>query len=177
MSRGLNSIVTPAEFILQFLQDGLKKGLCPATLRRQVATLDSIFSLQSPAASLTCHSLVQKFLMGALLLHPLQHNKFPMWSLHTFLRALMGPPFEPMKVVDLKWVRLKTIFLVAITSACRVSELGALLCRSDLCIFHHDTVFMRMDPSTFRPKIESRFHMDLEISLPSFCPRPQHPQE
>lgn len=88
----------------------------------------------------------------------------------------MGPPFEPMNQVDLKWVKLKTIFLVAITSARRVSELGALSSRSDLCEFHRDKVVLRPDP-TFRPKIASTFHMGLDISLPSFCPRPQHPQE
>lgn len=81
-----------------------------------------------------------------------------------------------MKEVYLKWVRQKTVFLVAITSALRVSELGALSCRSDLCVFYRDKVVMRTD-LIFQPKIASKFHMDLEIALPSFCPRPQGPQE
>lgn len=73
-------------------------------------------------------------------------------------------------------VRLKTIFLVAITSARRVSELGALSCRSNLCVFHRDKVVLHLEPS-FRPKVAFKFHYASEIVLPSFCPRPSHPKE
>lgn len=81
-------------------------------------------------------SLSSEIYEGATLVCSGNHHRFPSWQLHTVLQALMGPPFEPIRDVDLKWVQLKTIFLVAITSAPRVSELGALSCRSDLCIFH-----------------------------------------
>lgn len=140
--------------------------------------LDSIYSLRSPGyvASLTRHPLVQRFLRGATSLHPTQHHRFPTWRLHTVLWALMNPPFEPMKDVGLKWIKLKTIFLVAITSARRVSELGALSCKLNLCELHRNKVVLRTEP-TFQPKVASKFHTTLEIALPLFCPRPQHPQE
>lgn len=80
-----------------------------------------------------------------------------------------GTPFKPMKEVDLKWVRLKATFLVAITSTHRVPELGALSCRSNLCVFHPNKVVLRTDPA-FRPKVVPKFHIDLELVLPSFCP-------
>lgn len=53
----------------------------------------------------------------------------------------MKPPFEPLQEVDLKWVQVKTIFLVAITSARRISEVGALSCHPNLCSFHKDKVY------------------------------------
>lgn len=175
--RARDPLAASVEIILEFLQDGLKKGLRPATLRRQVEARDSIHSLRatSPFESLSRHPLIQKFLRGSCSLNPGTTHRFPSWKLHTMLRALMGPPFEPMSTTDLKWVKQKTFFLVAITSVHRVSELGALSCRSYLCVFHYDKVVLRPDPR-FTPKIASRFHRDLEISLPS-CPRPTHSQE
>lgn len=96
--------------ILEFLQDSLKKALRPATLRRQVAALDSIHSLRSnppPLQSLARHPLIQKFVRGACSLSPGTKHRFPSWKLHTVLRALMGPPFKLMGTVDLKWVKQK----------------------------------------------------------------------
>lgn len=140
--------------------------------------IDSIFSLRSQGSTeqLTRNPLIQKFLRGAASLHPIPRHRFPLWRLHTVLWALMGSPFEPLRDVSLKWLKLKPIFLVVITSARRVSELGALLCRSDLCVFHRDKVVLITDPS-FRPKVATKFHTDLEIILPSFYPRPTHPRE
>lgn len=176
-ARNMDPISSSAEAVLKFLQDGFRKGLRPATLKRQVAALDSVYSLKVHAfPSLSRHPIVQKFLRGATLLCPAVLHRFPTWHLNTVLRALTGPPFKPMGEVDLKWVRLKLIFLVAITSACRVLELSALSCRDDLCVFHRDKVVLRMDP-TFKPKVASPLHMGLEINLPSFCSHPRHPQE
>lgn len=111
-----------------------------------------------------------------MLLNPPQVHSFSTWKLNTVLNALTGGPFEPLPEVGLKWLRMKTIFLVAITLARRVSEIGALSCRPDLCVFHKDKVVLRMDPS-FTPKIASKFHRAQEICLPLFCPFPKHPLE
>lgn len=100
----LEPLLTTAEMVLEFLQDGLRKELSPAILRRQVAALDSIYSLRiDTGASLSRHPLVQKFLRGVTALRPTSHHQFPSWQLHEVLLALMGPPpFEPMGEVDLK---------------------------------------------------------------------------
>lgn len=142
----------------------------PATLRQQTAALDSVYSLKihlSP--SLNRHPLVQKFLKGATLLRPAVLHRFPTCHLNTVLRSLMVPPFEPMGEVDLKWVHLKLIFLVVITLARRVSELPALSCKLDSCVFHRDKVVLRTDP-TFRPKVMSPFHMKLPCHLSVHTP-------
>lgn len=97
---------------------------------------------------------------------------FPTWKLHTILNALTRSPFKPLCEVGLKWLRMKTIFLMAITLTRRISKLGALSHRPDLCIFHKDKVVPHTDPS-FTPKVSSRFHRSQEICLPSFCPSPK----
>lgn len=50
----------------------------------------------------------------------------PMWSLSTVLTQLMTGPFEPMHKAELKYITIKTPFLIAKTSLRRVSELPAL---------------------------------------------------
>lgn len=83
---------------------------------------------------------------------------------------------EPIRDILLKWLRMKTSFLVAVTSARRISELCALSCKSDLCIFHWNKVVLFTNPTVLR-KIPSKFHRSQEIYLPSFYPRPSHPKE
>lgn len=67
------------------------------------------------------------------------------------------------------------VFLVAITSARRVSELAALSCKSPYLIIHRDKVVLRQQPS-FLPKVVLAFHLNEDIVLPSLCPKPTHPK-
>ena len=107
---------------------------------------------------------------------PPQVHRFPSWNLNVVLHALTGIPFEPIRTIPLRMLALKALFLVAITSARWVSELGALSIREDLCIFHKDKVILRTDP-TFRPKRDSIFHISQEICLPTFFHRTSNEQE
>ncbi|ETE67099.1 hypothetical protein L345_07119, partial [Ophiophagus hannah] len=52
--------------------------------------------------------------------------QFPSWDLQRALQALTRPPFEPLRSVSLHMLSIEVVFLVAITSARRVSELAAL---------------------------------------------------
>lgn len=155
--RGIDPLHSSHKDVLSFLQDGLKAHLKLATLRRQVAALDSIFSTNAESV-LSSHPLIRRFLKGAASICPPQTHRFPTWKLNVVLNALTKSPFEPLAEVDLKWVRMKTVFLVAITSARRISELSALSCHSNLCVFHRDKVVLRTVPS-FIPKVATRFHM------------------
>lgn len=117
-----------------------------------------------------------RILRGATLQHPPQSHRFPTWCLHLVLSALTQPPFEPYVDVTLKWVQMKTIFLMAVISARCISELSALSVQADLCIFHKDKVVLQTDP-TFLPKVVSHFHSSQEICHPSFCLQPSHSWE
>ena len=50
----------------------------------------------------------------------------PNWDLPTVLWALCEEPFEPINAADIKYVTWKTVFLMALATAARVSELHAL---------------------------------------------------
>ena len=49
------------------------------------------------------------------------------WDLGIFLEALSKPPYEPLIEASLKHLTLKTVFLLAMASAGRRSELQALV--------------------------------------------------
>ncbi|XP_077180347.1 uncharacterized protein LOC143831152 [Paroedura picta] len=160
--------------ILEFLQ-GLDKGLKPSTLRRQVAALATVIP-KVQGFPLAKHPHVTRFLRGATVVSPPAVHRFPTWSLSVVLSALLRQPFEPLQDISLRHLRLKVIFLVAVTFARRISELGALSIRKDLWVFYKDKVVLWTDP-IFRPKVESRFHRLREINLPTFFPDPKHPKE
>ncbi|XP_013923774.1 PREDICTED: septin-7-like [Thamnophis sirtalis] len=66
--------------------------------------------------------------------------------------ALTSALVELLHSVSLRLLTLKVAFLMAVTSARRISELGALSVQNDLCIFRPSTVTLRLD-SSFIPKI------------------------
>ncbi|XP_034257215.1 uncharacterized protein LOC117661313 [Pantherophis guttatus] len=160
------------EHVIGFLQEGFDSGLAPSTLRRQVAALASISACAS-LTTVTKDPLIRQFLRGASNLSPPVIHRFPTWDLSKVLSSLTQSPFEPLRTTSLKFLSFKVSFLVAITSARRISELAALSIRQDLCVFHHDKVVLRLDP-TFLPKVNSVYHRSQEVALPNFCPRPSH---
>ncbi|XP_034265069.1 collagen alpha-1(III) chain-like [Pantherophis guttatus] len=161
--------------VLVFLQDGFEAGLAPNTLRRQVSALSTILCCGS-RHSLSSRSLIRLFLRGASNLRPGSIHRYPSWDLPLVLDALTKAPFEPLRSVGLRFLSYKVAFLLAITSARRISELAALSIRADLCVFHPDRVVLRLDP-TFLPKVNSPYHRAQELVLPNFCPRPSLPLE
>jgi hypothetical protein len=52
--------------------------------------------------------------------------KFPKWELCIVLRGLRLPPLESMNEIEIKYISFRTVFLVALASAARVSEISAL---------------------------------------------------
>lgn len=122
------------------------------------------------------HPLLREFLHGAKNLRPPTVHRYPTWNLSLVLQALMSPPFEPLRSIPLKYLSFKIAFLLAITSARRVSELTALSIRKDLCVFHANTVVFHLDPA-FLPKVNSYFHRSQELILPDFCLSPKHQRE
>ncbi len=69
---------------------------------------------------------VVRFLKGARRLNPPRPLTVPTWDLPTVLRALKGPPFEPLQSTNLRSLSLKTALLLALASVKRVGDLQAL---------------------------------------------------
>ncbi|XP_039214584.1 uncharacterized protein LOC120315006 [Crotalus tigris] len=136
--------------VLEYLMEGINKGLAPNTLCRRLAALSSILSWDS-SGSLSRHPAIRAFLKGVSNTRPPVIHRYPSWDLPRVLQALTSSPSEPLKTCSLQHLSFKVSFLIAITSARRISELAALV-RKDLCTFHEDRVVLRLDPS-FIPKV------------------------
>ncbi len=95
-------------------------------------------------------ALISRFLRGAQRLTVRSTGPaVPPWDLDVVLGALQSPPFELLGGADLRWLSIKTAFLLAVTSARRVSELHALSVHDDCCRFSLDgsSVVLRPNPA------------------------------
>ena len=89
------------------------------------------------------------------------------------LRALTGPPSEPLEGVDMKLVSLKTALLLALVSAKRIGDMQALSV-SPLCLKFSvagDKVVMRPN-AAYTPKVVATPFRNQVIELAVFSPPP-----
>ncbi|VEL43414.1 unnamed protein product, partial [Protopolystoma xenopodis] len=67
---------------------------------------------------------VQRFFKAVLKIRPPVTKSPPAWSLPLVLRSLSTTPFDPLESISTWLLTLKTLFLLAIASACRIGEKG-----------------------------------------------------
>ncbi len=72
------------------------------------------------------HPLVSAWVRGHKICHPPVKLRIPAWDLQAVLVALGEESFGPLRQVDMEHLTYKTLFLVALSSTCRISELHAL---------------------------------------------------
>ena len=158
----------PVTAVLEFLQHLLDEGRSPATLKVCVAAF-SAHRAPVEGVSLGAHKLVVAFLKGAQRLHPRPRVVSAPWDLHIVLDSLCLPPFEPLEHADIKWLSLKTVFLLAITSAKRVGELHALSVSAPCMRWgpNDNQVTMWPNPCSL-PKVQSPQFANQPITLAAF---------
>lgn len=156
--------------ILEFLQSLLEDGHTPSTLRVYVAAI-SLRHVLVENATVGCQWLVSSFLRGALRLRPPAAPRVPAWDLSLVLDVLSSSPFEPLAQADLKWLSMKTAFLLAVTSAKRVGELHALSVSESCLRWGPDGPWVTLWPNVaFLPKVLPRNHLNRPIHLAWFDP-------
>ena len=92
-------------------------------------------------------------------LKPRKLHSIPNWDLALVLSALREAPFEPIYMTDIKFATLKTVFLVAIATGCRRSELHT-LARSSLVSLPNGEGIVLYPRAGFRSKNENRKNPD-----------------
>ncbi len=125
LNRGENPSTSELAVVLSFLQELLDKGRSHSTLRVFVAAI-AAFHAPIAGQSVGRDNSVVRFLKGAKRLNPPRPLPVPTWELPTVLRALKGPPFEPLQSTNLRSLSLKTALLLALASVKRVGDLQAL---------------------------------------------------
>ncbi|KAL2096973.1 hypothetical protein ACEWY4_006180 [Coilia grayii] len=169
-THSLNPLECPVVTILDFLQHLLDNGRSPATLRVYVAAL-AAYRAPTEGVSLGAHKLVVAFMKGAQRLHPRPRTDCAPWDLHTVLNGLCSPPFEPLEQAVIKWLSIKTAFLLAITSTKRVSEVHALSFSTQCMRWGPEDSQVTLWPNpAFLPKVLSTQFANQPIVLAAFCP-------
>ncbi len=126
LNRGENPSTSELAVVLSFLQELLDKGRSHSTLKVFVAAI-AAFHAPIAGQSVGRDNSVVRFLKGARRLNPPRPLTVPTWDLPTVLRALKGPPFEPLQSTDLRSLPLKTALLLALAPVKRVNRLLAAL--------------------------------------------------
>ncbi|XP_041436134.1 uncharacterized protein LOC121399455 [Xenopus laevis] len=157
--------------IVEFLFSGYEKKLHVSTLRGQVSAISAL-----TGKAWAEEPLIKRFFNAMLRVRPMKRNCLPPWDLPFVLKILTETPFEPLERSSVWNLTLKVVFLVAITSACRVGEISALAASEPHTVIFEDRVVLK-PAFGFLPKVISKFHMDLEVILPSFFPSPKSAQE
>lgn len=102
--------------------------------------------------------MIVRFFRAMAKIRPGPLISFPKWNLSLVLQGLTKSPFEPIEEASLRFLTLKTILLVAVTSGRRICEIQALSTQEP---------FMRYLPA-FLPKVSSVFHLTQEVILSTF---------
>lgn len=128
--KGLDPKHSSVLAILTFLQELLTQGHSPPTLKVYVAAISCVHA-GLDGGTVGCNKHIRLFLRGAQRFHPPRRLVAPTWDFSLVLEVLKSAPFEPLTEVNLKWLSMKTAFLLAMASAKRVGELQALsVCES-----------------------------------------------
>ncbi len=111
----LDPVNCPVGTVLEFLQDRFTAGLAPSTLKVYVVAI-SAYYIPLGGMSLGKEPLVSRFLRGTLRLSPAARTRVPIWDLAIVLQGLSLAPFKPLEEVPAKFLTLKALFLLAISS-------------------------------------------------------------
>ena len=158
--------------VLQFLNDMLLEGKAFNTIKSYTSALSAVRG-SIDGFSFATHPDIAVFLKGALRCNPPVKKLVPCWDLEVVLHYLSSNVFEPPERVSLSNWTLKTVFLVAITSVSRCSELQALDIRPELSRFRRKSVSLRTNP-VFLPKVLKPDYVNRLINIEAFHPDPRN---
>jgi len=129
--------------ITDFLSDLFKEGLQYRTINGYRSMLSAVVP-QIDNCKVGQHPYVIQLLKGIFNSRPPTVRLVPEWDLIKVLEALQKKPFEPLHKANLKMVTFKTVFLIAITSFRRSSDLKSLkIGEGSINIQHKGITFLR----------------------------------
>ena len=100
-------------------------GLSPQTVKGYRTCLGSVLN-RTGKAKVVLHKTISDMIASMELQRPKVKPVLPQWDLGIVLEALSKPPYEPLREASFSHLTLKTVFLLAMASAGRRSELQAL---------------------------------------------------
>ena len=168
IGRGEDPLACSLPEVLSFLQLLMDRGLAHATIKVYAAAISSCHEGWG-GTHVFAHPLVKRFLQGVRRRRPVTRTSVPQWELPLVLEALCKGPYEPIERSSLKALSLKTAFLLALTSAKRISELCALSVNPSCLLIRGDRsgATLRPNPAFVPKNIRSSFR-SRDIHLEAF---------
>ena len=121
--RGFDPLGPTAAQISAFLYELFDThGLSPQTIKGYRSCLASVLSHTGRAAEVQANT-ISDMIMSMELQRPRFTPVLPQWDLGIVLEAQSKPPYEPLREASLKHLTLKIVFLLAMASGGRRSEL------------------------------------------------------
>lgn len=169
---GLDPKTCSIASVLHFLQSLLDTGRAASTVKVYAAAISAFHDMVG-GLSVGKHPLVSQFLKGANRLRPGRCLRAPSWDLPMVLQSLTTAPYEPLAQSDLKFLTQKTLFLLALCSTKRVSELHALSVSTECMRWKPEDTAVSLWPNPFfLPKVLSPQSINSAIELEAFRPEP-----
>ncbi len=168
----LDPVNCPVGTVLEFLQERFTAGLVPSTLKVYVAAI-CVYHIPLGGMSMGKDPLVSRFLLATLRLRAAARTRVPTWDLTIVLQGLSLAPFQPLEEVPAKFLTLKALFLLAISSLKRIGDLQALSVAPSCLEFAPGMVKAFLHPRPgYVPKVPA--NVARSIMLQAFCTPPFH---
>ena len=145
------------DFLIHLRQD---KGLSVSAVKGYCSALNSVLALKGRdlASSRKITTVLRSFSRSV---NPVELRP-PAWDVSLVLQSLTGAPYEPLRTCEERFLAQKTLFLLALASAKRISELHALSYRVSHTknwgevsfAFVTGFVAKTQDPSSLAPRFE-----------------------
>ena len=165
--RGLSPGQAPVNKVLEFLQSLLNKGMAFRSIGVYRSAI-SYFHDQVDGLPIGQNRQVCKFMKGVFHKNPPVKTLYPTWDLNIVLSFLQDRIFVPLERASVQAISTKTVFLAAITSARRISELQALSRDPPYIRWEKEGVRLRT-VAGFLSKTAVPSHLGQEIFLPKMC--------
>ena len=124
--QGVDPLNPTAAQVASFLFDLFDThGLSPQTVKGYRTCIGSVLN-RTGKSRVVSHRAISDMIASMELQRPRATPVLPQWDLGVVLEALNKPPYEPLREASFKHLTLKTVFLLAMASAGRRSELHAL---------------------------------------------------
>jgi hypothetical protein len=118
-----------ADFFIFLFEE---KNLAVSTIRGYRSAISKVYrvlNLPDPGQDLDLSALIRNFQLH----RPRSQRLVPKWDLDVVLAYLDSDVFKPLESITLRALTLKTVFLMVMATAARVSEIHA-LCRQPPCL-------------------------------------------
>lgn len=154
--------------VADFLRSLFKKGLQVSTIKGYRSAIQAIHNGFEDGSTVGSNESLHLLIEGMFIQRPPNRKILPAWDLPTVLRFLKDPPFEPAQAASLRSLTLKSVFLIALASGRRCSEIHA-LCIGRNIVFSERGATLYFCPGFLAKNERSNFTAK-PIFLPSLNP-------